>query len=70
MGGGSNSPPRVLPESFPFTSHSYLLLSEGPTLLDCIVVVVAELLSRVQFFETPGFPVLHCLPESAQTHVH
>ena len=35
-------------------------------------VVVVRLLSHVQLFLTlwPGFPVLHCLLEFAQTHVH
>ena len=37
--------------------------------------VVVQWLSRVQLCNpmnctTPGFPVLHCLPELAQTHVH
>ena len=37
--------------------------------------VVAQWLSCVRFFDpvdcsTPGFPVLHYLPEFAQTHVH
>ena len=37
--------------------------------------VVVQLLSHVQLFESwtaaqPGFPVLHHLPEFAQTHVH
>ena len=41
-----------------------------------IIVVVVQSLSRVQLFVTPwtvalqGFPVLHCLPEFDQTHVH
>ena len=38
-------------------------------------VVVVQLLSRVQLCSPmdcsmPGFHVLHCLPESAQTHIH
>ena len=39
-------------------------------------VVVIQSLSHVQLFATPwtvatpGFPVLHHLPEFAQTHVH
>ena len=35
--------------------------------------VVVQSLSHVRLFVTPwtaGFPVLHCLPEFAQTHVH
>ena len=40
-----------------------------------IHVVVVQLLSRIQLCDpmdcsTPGFPVLHYLPEFAQTHVH
>ena len=41
-----------------------------------VVVVVVQSLSRVQFFvipwtcSIPDFPILHCLPEFAQTHVH
>ena len=34
---------------------------------------VVQLLGHVQLFETPwtpGFPILHHLPELAQTHVH
>ena len=54
---------------FPLRPIAISCSLKAPTLPDCIVAV-AELLSRVQFFETPGFPVLHCLPESAQTHVH
>ena len=37
------------------------------------VVAAAQVLSCVQLFGTPwtaGFPVLHRLPELAQTHVH
>ena len=41
------------------------------------IIVVIQLLSRVQLFVdstdstgTPGFPVLHYLPESVQNHVH
>ena len=33
-------------------------------------VVVIQLLSHVQLCNTPGFPVLHHLPEFEQTHVH
>ena len=36
-------------------------------------IVFLQLLSRVHLFATPwtpGFSVLHCLPELAQTHVH
>ena len=32
--------------------------------------VVVQLLSRAQLFAIPGFPVLHYLPEFAQTNVH
>ena len=39
--------------------------------------IVVQLLSHVQLFATswttcsiPGFPILHCLPEFAQAHVH
>ena len=41
-----------------------------------IATVFVQLLSHVQLFvtpvdcNTPGFPVLHYLPEFAQTHVH
>ena len=39
------------------------------------ITVVFQSLSHVQLCDptdcsTPGFPVLHCLPELAQTHVH
>ena len=41
----------------------------------CMFVVVVQSLSRIQLCNpmdcsTPGFPVLHCLSEFAQTHVH
>ena len=41
----------------------------------CVCVVVVQSLSHVRFCDpmdcrTPGFPVLHHLPELAQTHVH
>ena len=38
-----------------------------------LIVIIVQSLSRVQLFmnsSTPGFPVLHHLPEFAQTHVH
>ena len=39
-----------------------------------LLLVVVQLLSRVRLFATPwtvaGFPVLHHLPELAQTHAH
>ena len=38
-----------------------------------VFVVVVQSLSRVQLptdYSTPGLPVLHYLPEFAQTHVH
>ena len=45
-----------------------------PPYITCFVVVVQSL-SCVQLCNpmncsTPGFPVLHSLPEFAQTHVH
>ena len=38
-------------------------------------VIAVQLLSPVRLYNpmdcsTPGFPVLHCLPEFAQIHVH
>ena len=50
-----------------------LLEDRNPMLM--IVVVVVEPLSQVQLCNLmdcsmPGFPVLHYLPEFAQTHVH
>ena len=48
-----------------------------PSIIVCnSTYVVVQSLSRVQFFvdpmdcSTPGFPVLHYLPEFAQIHVH
>ena len=35
-----------------------------------IVLAIVQLLSRVWLCSTPGVPVLHYLPEFAQTHVH
>ena len=35
-----------------------------------IVLPIVQLLSRVWLCSTPGVPVLHYLPEFAQTHVH
>ena len=40
-----------------------------------VLVVAVQLLSRVRLSDptncsTPGYPVLHCLPAFAQTHVH
>ena len=53
----------------------HVSVSKLTTNIQWIVAVVVKLLSRVRLFVTPwnrttGFPVLHCLPELAQTHVH
>ena len=50
---------------FGLNSHS------PPLVIHVFTVVVVQLLSHVQLFASPleGFPVLHCLPEFAQTHV-
>ena len=50
-----------------------LVEDRSPTLM--IVVIVVKPLSHVQLCKpmdcsTPGFPVLHYLPEFAQTHAH
>ena len=34
------------------------------------MVWIVQSLSRVRLCSTPGFPVLHHLPEFAQIHVH
>ena len=44
-------------------------------MLHWIVIIVVQLLSHVWLcdridYSIPGFPVLHCLPEFVQTHVH
>ena len=36
----------------------------------CSVAQVCPALCDPKDYSTPGFPVLHCLPELAQTHVH
>ena len=51
---------------------------ERPTsnILLMLIIVVVQLLSCIQLFVTlcdcsmPGFPVVHHLPEFAQTHIH
>ena len=53
------------------------LLCAAPS-AHCLAGLVVQLLSHVQLFvtlwtaarSTPGFPVIHHLPEIAQTHVH
>ena len=48
-------------------------INHNNIILNRYAVVVVQSLSRVQLFVMPwtaaGFPILHCLPELAQTHV-
>ena len=48
-------------------------INHNSIILNRYAVVVVQSLSRVQLFVMPwtaaGFPILHCLPELAQTHV-
>ena len=51
------------------------MLGLGVQQSDSFIFAVFQLWSRVRLFATsgtaaPGLPVLHCLPQSAQTHVH
>ena len=59
------------------TSNSQMGTRDGLCLfiVFTLYVVVIQMLSCVQLcnpmgFSTPDFPVFHCLPEFAQTHVH
>ena len=50
-----------------------VLSDQGSTLIASFSLVVVQSFSRVcdpRDCSTPGFPVLHHLPELAQTHVH
>ena len=65
------------PPHFPSPRREWkydILKSVSKQRLD-VVVIVVQSLNLVWLFATPwtaapGFPVLHCLPEFAQTHVH
>ena len=51
------------------------LMAEQYSFIYIYIYVVIQSLSHVQLCNlldcrTPGFPVLHCLPEFARTHVH
>ena len=50
----------------------YLIIKVTFNLFPCIVVVQSLCLTLCNPVNcsTPGFPVIHCLPEFAQTHVH
>ena len=55
---------------------TYIQCQIGKTIPKIVFVAVVQPFSRVQLFvtpmncSTPGFPVLHHLPEFSQTHVH
>ena len=57
-----------------FWIHFFFLLWDLQRLRECVVVVVQSLscvwLCDPMDCSAPGFPVLHCLLEFAQTHVH
>ena len=58
-----------------YTWFNVVLVSAVHQCESVIHVVVVQLLSRIHLCDpmdcsTPGFPVLHYLPEFAQTHVH
>ena len=61
-------------EGFSWTDQPWLPDSGKESLVGVeIMIVVVQSLSPIQLFATPwipGFPVLHCLPEFAQIHVH
>ena len=61
-------------EGFTWTDQPWLPDSGKESLVGVeIMIVVVQSLSPIQLFATPripGFPVLHCLPEFAQIHVH
>ena len=74
-----------LPTPLPHSSHCHILQSSSPSYFLWInnslallgrqlyfVVVIQSCLALCDpmDFSTPGFPVLHYLPEFAQTHVH
>ena len=50
----------------------YLIIKVTFNLFPCVVVVQSWCLTLCNPMNcsTPGFPVIHCLPEFAQTHVH
>ena len=55
---------------------TYIHCQIGKTIPKIVFVAVVQPFSHVQLFvtpmncSTPGFPVLHHLPEFSQTHVH
>ena len=50
----------------------YLIIKITFNLFPCVAVVQSRCLTLCNPMNcsTPGFPVVHCLPEFAQTHVH
>ena len=55
-------------DSFPCL-FQFLVAAISPRLLTCSVTKSRVTLCNPMDCSTPGFPVLHCLPEFAQTHV-
>ena len=53
-----------------FFSFMGIFLQYKQELLLYATTPVVQLLPLVQLFATPGFPVLHCLLQFAQIHVH
>ena len=47
-----------------------VLLTKQTTEISCLVSKLCLTLCNPMDCNMPGFPVLHCLPEFAQTHVH
>ena len=54
--------------NYPFLSSTSLLLCSSSCC--CSVAKSCLILCDPMNCSTPGFPLLHCLPEFAQTHVH
>ena len=56
--------------SFPWRSFSPQDTGRAPSCCCCSGSKLCSTLCNPMDFHTPGFPVLHHLPELAQTHVH
>ena len=63
----------ILPELPVNTLHKDCLKSnfkDGSHLVLCVVIHLCPILRDPMNYSMPSFPVHHCLPEFAQTHVH